>query len=89
MTEIETLTSEVEKIKLRNKKVTVDKMWETSWTRRMAIAVLTYFVVCIFFVTIGVERPFVNAIVPVLGFMASTLSLQALKQWWIERHRLH
>ena len=89
MTDLETLTLEVEKIKLRNKKVTVDKMWETSWTRRIAIAVLTYLVVCIFFVTIDVERPFINAIVPVLGFMASTLSLQALKQWWILRHKLH
>lgn len=85
MTDSEYFHKEIKKIKERNRKVEINKAWETSLTRKIAIAVLTYFVVCTFFITIGVEQPFINAIVPVFGFLASTLSFDALKQWWVKR----
>ena len=39
------LEKEIELIKERNKRVETDKAWETSWTRKICIAVLTYLVV--------------------------------------------
>ena len=36
------LENEIVKIKERNKKVELDKAWETSWTRKMCIGILTY-----------------------------------------------
>ena len=39
---------EIELIKERNKKVELDKGWETSCTRKICIAVLTYFVVVLY-----------------------------------------
>lgn len=86
MTDTQYLHAEIKKIQERNKRVEINKAWETSVTRKIAIAVLTYFVICLFFVTIGVEKPFINAIVPVLGFLASTLSFDALKNWWVKKH---
>ena len=42
--EINNLEKEIEKIKERNKKVELDKAWETSWIRRIGIMILTYIV---------------------------------------------
>ena len=42
------LENEIVKIKERNKKVELDKAWETSWTRKMCIGILTYIVVVIY-----------------------------------------
>jgi peptidoglycan/LPS O-acetylase OafA/YrhL len=86
MTNEQYLHREIQKIKERNKRVETDKAWETSWMRRCAVAFLTYLVVCVFFITIGVSNPFLSAIVPVLGFMLSTFSLEFLKEWWMKNH---
>ena len=39
------LEERVNKIEERNKKVELNKSWETSWTRRICIMILTYIVV--------------------------------------------
>ena len=41
----EELREEIEKIKERNKRVELDKKWETSGLRRICICILTYIVV--------------------------------------------
>ena len=64
MNEIEKLKEEIEKIKERNRRVEKDKTWETSWVRRIAIAVSTYILISIFLIIIGVEKPFLAAIIP-------------------------
>ena len=46
--EIEDLKKEIENIKERNKRVELDKKWETSWTRKICICILTYIVVIIY-----------------------------------------
>ncbi|MBI2102558.1 hypothetical protein HYT55_01865 [Candidatus Woesearchaeota archaeon] len=76
------LDSRVQTIEQRNKKVELDKAWETSLTRKLIIAVLTYFVVVLFFLTAGLPKPFINSIVPTLGFVLSTLSLPFFKRFW-------
>ena len=42
------LEKEINIIKERNKRVELDKSWETSWTRRICIMILTYIIVVIY-----------------------------------------
>ncbi len=88
MTEVERLKEEIEKIKARNARVERDKAWETSGTRKIAVAAATYAVVLIFFLIIKVDRPYLSAIVPTLGFLLSTLSIDILKNWWVKNKSL-
>lgn len=69
-------------IEARNKKVETDKAWETSWTRRISIMVLTYLVVVAYLHFIVHIDPWINAIVPVLGFLLSTLTVRLIKNVW-------
>lgn len=73
----------IEAIEMRNKRVELDKAWETSWTRKCGIMLLTYAVVVLFFYSAGLGNPFVNAIVPTMGFFLSTLSLGWMKALWV------
>ena len=50
------IEKEIEKIKERNKKVELDKAWETSWTRKICIMILTYIVVIIYSYLIKIGR---------------------------------
>lgn len=74
---------EIEELKARNRRVETDKAWETSWTRKGVIAGLTYSVVVLFFFVADLANPFVNAIVPSIGFVLSTLTVPLFKKWWI------
>lgn len=69
-------------IEARNKKVEADKAWETSWTRRLSIAVLTYTVIVTYLFVINNNAPFINAAVPVVGFLLSTLVVRRVKEIW-------
>ncbi len=80
------IETQIDKILERNKRVELDKAWETSWTRRLSIAVLTYGTIGIFMHSMGVENPWINAIVPSIGFILSTLSLPYIKSFWIKKH---
>ena len=81
MNEIEKRLEAIEK---RNKRVELDKTWETSWTRRSIIVLLTYLVVVLFFFAAELPRPFINSIVPTVGFILSTLSLSLFKKVWMK-----
>ena len=77
----------IEAIEKRNKRVELDKVWETSWTRKIIIAVLTYTIAVLFFFVAGLPKPFVNSMVPTLGFVLSTLSLDYFKRLWINKQK--
>lgn len=79
------IQKEIDAIKIRNQRVENDKAWETSTIRKVSIAVLTYLTILLFFITINVEKPLINAIVPTLGFLLSTMSLPFIKKWWLAR----
>ncbi len=79
------LMGEIEKIKERNKRVELDKAWETSLARKILIIILTYIVIVVFFYFAGLPKPFVNSIVPALAFFLSTLTLPLFKKIWIKR----
>jgi len=72
----------VDAIEKRNDKVSLDKKWETSWTRRISIAILTYLVVLIYLFVIGNANPWINAIVPPTGFILSTLAMGWIRKVW-------
>jgi uncharacterized membrane-anchored protein len=83
MPTIEQLQLEIEEIKKRNLRVEADKAWETSWTRKIIILCLTYIVIVIFFFFAQLPSPFLNAIVPSLAFVLSTLTVPMFKRWWL------
>ncbi|MDE5540140.1 MAG: hypothetical protein K2J20_06625 [Bacilli bacterium] len=77
------LEKEIKKIKERNKKVELDKAWETSITRKLCIIVLTYIVVIIYSYLIKqYDNIFLSSLVPVIGFTLSTLSLKYIRKIW-------
>ncbi len=74
---------EINEIKARNKRVETDKAWETSWTRRICIMVLTYIVVITYsYVIKEFDNIFLSSLVPVIGFTLSTLSLRLVRKVW-------
>ncbi len=81
----EELQSKIEKINKRNQRVEADKAWETSWTRKLVILVFTYVVMVIFFTFAQLPKPFINAIVPAIAFVISTLTVSLFKQWWLNK----
>ena len=81
--EIRDLEKNVEDILERNKRVELDKKWETCMTRKVCIAVLTYIVVIIYSALISkTANVFLSSLVPVMGFLLSTLSLKAVRKVW-------
>ena len=69
------LEKEIESIKKRNKRVELDKKWETSFTRRAFICALTYIIVIIYSYFIkNYDYVFLSSLVAVIGFTLSTLS---------------
>lgn len=76
------MDARLQKIEFRNKRVELDKAWETSWTRKLSIASLTYAVVFAYLNLIGNNNPAVNAVVPSLGFVLSTLVLKNIRNIW-------
>jgi len=85
MPRIEELQLEIEEIKKRNQRVEADKAWETSWTRKIVVSVLTYIVIVVFFYFAGLPKPFINAIVPAIAFVLSTLTVPLFKKWWLKK----
>ena len=73
----------IKKIEDRNKRVELDKKWETSWTRRICIMIITYIVVIIYsYVISKYTNIFLSSLVPVIGFTLSTLSLKYIRKIW-------
>ncbi len=84
MTTLEQLEEEIEKIKKRNRRVEADKTWETSYTRRILLMIFTYLAIGVYLVVIKIPNPWLNAIVPAVAFMLSTLTLPFFKKIWLK-----
>lgn len=76
------LEEAVAKIEERNQRVEMDKAWEVSWTRRIIVAIFTYLALGLYLRAINVGRPWLNAIVPTIGFLLSTLTLPWFRKIW-------
>jgi hypothetical protein len=74
-------------IQERNKKVEIQKAWETSRTRRSFIACVTYATAFIY-MSYGLGEPaqdaFMHAFVPTGGYLLSTFSLPIIKDRWLQ-----
>jgi len=77
----------LQEIEMRNARVSLDKRWETSATRKFSILVTTYFAMCVLLATLGHEDPLLHAVVPTLGFFLWTLSLPIVRERWKANRR--
>ena len=77
------LEKRISAIEERNSRVEADKSWEVSTTRKILIAILTYFVIVVFFYFAELPNPWVNSIVPAIAFLISTLTIPFVKICWL------
>ncbi len=69
----------------RNARVEQEKAWEVSWTRRLTILIMTYAFAVLFLWSIHISLPYIQALVPTLGYLLSTLSIPWVKKWWMSK----
>lgn len=81
------LQERVAKIEERNKKVEAEEKWNISWTRRIIVMIFTYLSIAIYFYFVIKENPWINAIVPTVAFLLSTLTLPWVRRFW--RHYIY
>lgn len=87
MNELLELKKEIEEIKKRNLSVEADKAWETSVARKVLVALFTYLAIGVYMWAINITSPWLNAIVPTVGFLLSTLTFQYFKSAWIKKYQ--
>ena len=78
---------DLQSIHARNARVENDKAWETSWTRRLCIAALTYVILVIYLPLLGLTKSYLHATVPVIGYLLSTQTLPLVKEQWLKKIR--
>jgi len=79
--ELERLEKEIEEIKSRNKRVELDKAWETSWTRKICICILTYIVVIIYsYVVRNYDNILLSSLVPVIRIYIINIIIKIYKK---------
>ena len=84
--ELKDLENEINNIKIRNKKVELDKKQETSWTRRICICILTYIVVIIYsYIVRNYDNIFLSSLVPVIRIYFINIIIKSYKKSLGER----
>jgi hypothetical protein len=76
---------DINAINERNARVEADKAWETSWTRRLVLTAGIYVIAVIYFIFLGVNNAVLQALIPAVGYFASTLTLPFFKNLWLEK----
>ena len=82
---MESLEQKIYGIEERNQRVEMDKAWETSWTRRILLTIFTYLAIGVYMWAVGIPKPWLNAVIPAVAFMLSTLTMPFFKKVWIKR----
>ena len=77
------IEQEINLIKERNRKVEIDKAWETSPLRIISVAIITYVITAVVFYFIGVKNFLLSPLIPTVGYYVSTQSLPIIKKWWV------
>jgi hypothetical protein len=86
VTEFNILKEEVNGINKRNAEKDVNKEFEASWTRVIVIMLITYLALWAYMSFLKVKDPYLNAVVPTVGFNLSTWSLVPIKYYWMRFH---
>lgn len=84
---IEEIETRLTAIENRNKQVELDKAWETSYLRRFLLIVFTYTSIALYMWVIGVDSPWLNAVIPSLALLLSTLTLPFFKDQWMRKKK--
>ncbi len=79
-----TLEQRIKKIEDRNQEVERNKAWETSLSRKVLLIIFTYLAIALYLKFIVGIDPWINAVVPAIGFLLSTLSLPYFKKLWVK-----
>ena len=74
--------TEIKKIHERNHQVELNKKWETSFFRRISIAIVTYALALFFLKIIKAENAELAALVPTGGYWLSTITLSPIRKIW-------
>lgn len=83
MDKIESLEKRLEAIEKRNSRVEADKAWEGSLTRKLLIIICTYLIIASYlYFVVGIKTPWIDAVVPAIGFFLSTLAFPYVKKLW-------
>ncbi|MFA5155632.1 MAG: hypothetical protein WC453_04330 [Patescibacteria group bacterium] len=84
---MDNLESRISQIESRNQSVEADKAWETSWCRRALLVIFTYLAIGAYLWVINIPQPWLNAVVPAVAFMLSTLTMPIFKKIWLKRRK--
>lgn len=84
MSDLEEIKTRLEKIEARNKGVELSKAWETSYSRRILLIIFTYLSIALYLKFIVGINPWINAVIPAIGFLLSTLTLPFFKKLWVK-----
>jgi len=55
--------------------------------RRFLLILFTYLSIGIYMHAVGIDNPWLNAVIPSLGFLLSTLTLPFFKELWIKKRQ--
>ena len=84
MAKLNNFEKRLKNIEDRNRRVEIDKTWETSFTRRGLLTLFTYLAIGFYLQAAKIEKPWLNAIVPSAAFMPSTLTMPFFKKIWVK-----
>ncbi len=79
-------SKDIHELQRRNQRVEADKAWETSTYRIVSITIITYIIATAVMWGIGVEQPWLGALIPTIGYYLSTQSLPFFKKRWIKKY---
>ncbi len=83
------IESRISAIESRNARVESDKAWETSFTRRVSILLMTYGILSIYMKLLGIENWYLHALVPTCGYLLSTLALPFIRNMWEKNKQIY
>ena len=81
------LEKRIKAIESRNERVEGDKAWETSKLRKVLILTLTYIFAVLYLKIADTTNPLFGAVVPCVGFLLSTQTLNIVKNKWLNRRK--
>lgn len=84
---IKQLEEKIKNIEKRNRKVELDKAWETSLIRKILIIVFTYTFAVLYLKIADTTNPWFGAVVPCAGFYISTQTIKVIKKFWVSKQK--